>query len=198
VIVDDWFVLSQHLIWDHWDPWIPFVPAAQPRVWGKFCLFCLCLFSFGSYAVGLSPIWAGQANGFRSLGLTVCCIWNCSHSVPVNVFASLCSVAEISDLWWNVTLEIFTWAWASYEFPSQLHHKVPATISMHCRTLPMMPSSNRVPWDVIHITQLSYLLINLKTRWHTAFHFNNLLNFFIVMNCTVIKYHYAMRTRVGC
>jgi hypothetical protein len=23
--------------------------AAQPRVWGKFCLFGFCLFSFGSY-----------------------------------------------------------------------------------------------------------------------------------------------------
>jgi len=24
---------------DHRDPRIPLVPAAQPRVWGKFCLF---------------------------------------------------------------------------------------------------------------------------------------------------------------
>ena len=26
---------------------IQVLPAAQPRVWGKFCLFGLCLFSFG-------------------------------------------------------------------------------------------------------------------------------------------------------
>jgi hypothetical protein len=32
---------------DHRDHRIPLLPAAQPRVWGKFCLFVLCLVSFG-------------------------------------------------------------------------------------------------------------------------------------------------------
>ena len=47
--VMDLYYLSTYLgfIRDHRHPRIPLLPAAQPRVWGKFCLFGLCLVLFG-------------------------------------------------------------------------------------------------------------------------------------------------------